>query len=93
MARSERRPLCAEPAPSSLPGMLPGQRLEPGLPRPVLMAFEIPESQVSGGTLLIARSAWSPLAEEARIEMTGVRPDDIGPPLCSRAARAASLGR
>ena len=62
---------------SSLPGMLPGQRLEPGLPTPVLMAFEIPESQVAGGTLLIARSAWAPLAEQARIEMTGVKPADI----------------
>lgn len=62
---------------SSAPGMLPGQRLEPGLPTPVLMAFELPESQVAGGTLLIARSAWAPLAEQARIEMTGVKPVDI----------------
>jgi hypothetical protein len=62
---------------SSAPGMLPSQRLEPGLPTPVLMAFEIPESQVAGGTLLIARSAWAPLAEQARIEMTGVKPADI----------------
>jgi hypothetical protein len=62
---------------SSLPGMLPGQRLEPGLPMPVLMAFEIPEGQVAGGTLLIARSAWAPLAEQARIEMAGVKPVDI----------------
>jgi hypothetical protein len=62
---------------STLPGMLPAQRLEPGLPRPVLMAFEIPESQVSGGTLLIARSAWAPLDEQARIEMTGVRADEV----------------
>ena len=62
---------------SSLPGMLPGQRLEPGLPMPVLMAFEIPEGQVAGGTLLIARSAWAPLAEQARIELAGVKPVDI----------------
>jgi hypothetical protein len=66
---------------SATPGMLPSQRLEPGLPRPVLMVFEIPESQVSGGTLLIARSAFTPLDEQARIEMTGVRPDDIRPAL------------
>lgn len=64
---------------STMPGMLPSQRLEPGLPKPVLMAFEIPESQVSGGTLLIARSTLTPLDEEARIRMTGVRPDDIRP--------------
>ena len=62
---------------SSLPGMLSGQRLEPGLPAPVLMAFEIPEGQVSGGTLLIARSAWAPLAEQARIEMADAKPADI----------------
>ena len=66
---------------SLLPGMLPGQRLEPGLPMPILMAFEIPEGQVAGGTLLVARSAWAPLAEQARIEMTGVKPADIRPGL------------
>ncbi len=66
---------------SSVPGILPSERLEPGLPRPVLMAFEIPEGQVSGGTLLIARTAWSALEEEVRVEMTGVRPDDIRPGL------------
>ena len=64
---------------STVSGMLPAQRLEPGLPKPVLMAFEIPESQVSGGTLLVARSAWTPLEEQARIEMTGIKPDDIRP--------------
>jgi hypothetical protein len=66
---------------SSVPGILPSERLEPGLPRPVLMAFEIPEGQVSGGTLLVARTAWTPLEEEVRIEMTGVGPDDIRPGL------------
>jgi hypothetical protein len=66
---------------STVPGILPSQRLEPGLPRPVLMAFEIPEGQVSGGTLLVARTAWTPLEEEVRIEMTGVAPDDIRPGL------------
>ena len=66
---------------SSLPGLLPSQRLEPGLPTPVLMGFEIPEGQVAGGTLLIARSAWAPLAEQARIEMPGVNAVDIQPGL------------
>ena len=66
---------------STVPGFLPSQRLEPGLPRPVLMAFEIPENEVSSGTLLVARTAWTPLEEEVRIEMTGVRPDDIRPGL------------
>jgi hypothetical protein len=66
---------------STVPGILPSERLEPGLPRPVLMAFEIPEGEVSGGTLLIARTALTPLEEEVRIEMTHVRPDNIGPAL------------
>ena len=66
---------------STVPGFLPSQRLEPGLPQPVLMAFEIPEDQVSEGTLLIARTAWTPLEEEVRIELTGVGPDDIRPAL------------
>jgi hypothetical protein len=36
---------------------------------------------VADGTLLIARSAWAPLAEQARIELTGVKPADIRPGL------------
>ena len=35
------------------------------------------QGQAAGGTLLIARSAWAPLAEQARIEMAGVKPVDI----------------
>jgi hypothetical protein len=66
---------------SAVPGILPSQRLEPGLPQPVLMAFEIPERQVAGGTVLIARTALMPLEEEVRIDMTGVRPDEIRPGL------------
>lgn len=61
---------------SSMPGMLPGERLEPGLPKPVLMAFEIPENQAFDGTLIIARAAWMPLDEEVRIPLAG-KPDDI----------------
>jgi hypothetical protein len=66
---------------STMPGMLPMQRLEPGLPKPVLMVFEVPEGQVSGGTLLVARSAWTPLEDEVRIPTTDVRPDDVRPVL------------
>jgi hypothetical protein len=62
---------------STAPGMLPSQRLEPGLPKAVLMAFEVPEGQVRGATLLVARSAWTPLEEEAGIKMTDVRLIDI----------------
>lgn len=64
---------------STAPGILPAQRLEPGLPKPVLMAFEVPQGQLSGGTLLVARSAWTPLEEEVGITMTDIRPDDIRP--------------
>jgi hypothetical protein len=64
---------------STLPAYLPSQRLEPGLPRPVLMAFEIPESQASNGTLLVTPSSWKPLEPEARIEMPPVRPEDVRP--------------
>lgn len=65
----------------AVPGLLPSQRLEPGLPRPVLMAFEIPENQLAGGTLLLARSAWMPLEEEVRIRMTDMERDGIKPTL------------
>ncbi|MEO9339781.1 hypothetical protein ABFT80_20355 [Mesorhizobium sp. SB112] len=69
----------------TIPGMLGTERLEPGIPRPVLMAFEIPESQLIDGKLLIARSALTPLGDEARIEMTDIQADDIRP--------AIALGR
>ncbi|TIO11245.1 hypothetical protein [Mesorhizobium sp.] len=62
---------------SSMPGMPGTERLEPGIPRPMLMAFEVPESQLSGATLLIARSAVTPLAEEAWIKITDVRAQNI----------------
>jgi hypothetical protein len=64
---------------STLPAYLPSQRLEPGLPRPVLMAFEIPESQASGGTLLVTPSSWTPLEPEARIEMPDVQRTEVRP--------------
>lgn len=62
---------------SNMPGMPGTERLEPGIPRPMLMAFEVPESQLAGATLLIARSAYTPLLEEAWIEMAGVEPENI----------------
>jgi hypothetical protein len=64
---------------STLPAYLPSQRLEPGLPRPVLMAFEIPESQASGGTLLVTPSSWTPLEPEAQISMPTVQREDVRP--------------
>lgn len=64
---------------SMAPGFLGSERLEPGIPRPVLMIFEVPESQVSGGTLLIAQTALMPLLEEASIDMRNVDPGIIRP--------------
>jgi hypothetical protein len=51
------------------PGLLGRQRLEPGLPQRVLMIFEFPESEVSKGTLLVARSPFQPLDNELHIAM------------------------
>lgn len=62
---------------STLPGLLPNETLEPGLPRPVLMVFEVPERDVSGGTLLVARSYLTPLDEEVRMPVTDVDINDI----------------
>lgn len=70
---------------ATMPGLLGTERLEPGIPRPVLMVFEVPESQLAGARLLIAPSALTPLQEEAWIEMVDLRPEDIRP--------AATLGR
>lgn len=64
---------------SIVPGILGNERLEPGIPRPLLMAFEVPERELSGARLLVSRSALTPLAQEARIEMTEVEPEDIRP--------------
>ncbi|KOF17445.1 hypothetical protein AC244_17570 [Ensifer adhaerens] len=50
-------------------GYLPTERLEPGLPKPVLIAFELPETAIKGGRLLIARSALTPLGEELWIDL------------------------
>ncbi|MGB3386896.1 MAG: hypothetical protein WBA88_02830 [Pseudaminobacter sp.] len=57
---------------SLLPGLLPNQGLEPGLPKPVLMAFEVPEREVLGATMTVARSYLTPLDEEVRVPMTSV---------------------
>lgn len=70
---------------STMPGFLGTERLEPGIPRPVLMVFEVPESQLVGAMLLVAPSALTPLQEETWIEMTDLRPEDVRP--------SATLGR
>ena len=62
---------------SIMPSILGNERLEPGIVRPILMAFEVPESQLSYARLLVSRAPFAPLAEEATIEMAAIRPEDI----------------
>lgn len=64
-----------------IPGLLGGEMFEPGLPRPFLMAFEVPESELAGGAVLVARSALTPLDEQARVDMAGADPAAIRPAL------------
>ncbi|MHA6643506.1 hypothetical protein [Mesorhizobium sp. A623] len=63
----------------TIPGSLGTEQLEPGIPRPILMAFEVPETQLAGARLLVSRSAMTPLDEQASIELTDMRPHDIQP--------------
>ncbi|MHA6686724.1 hypothetical protein [Mesorhizobium sp. A556] len=63
----------------TIPGSLGTEQLEPGIPRPILMAFEVPETQLAGARLLVSRSAMTPLDEQASIELTDLRPDAILP--------------
>jgi len=53
-------------------GLLGSERLEPGIPRPVLLIFELPEREIEGGSLLVAESLITPLAQQAEIH--------VGPP-------------
>jgi hypothetical protein len=62
---------------STVPGYLPTERLEPGLPKPVLLAFELPETALDRGTLLVSRSRVMPLAEELWITLGDKQPKDI----------------
>ncbi|KQW61596.1 MULTISPECIES: hypothetical protein [unclassified Ensifer] len=64
---------------STMRGYLPTERLEPGLPKPVLVAFELPETAISGGRLLIARSGLTPLGEELWIALDQKAPLEIKP--------------
>lgn len=63
----------------TIPGSLGTEQLEPGIPRPILMAFEVPESQLAGARLLVSRSAMTPLDEQASIELTDLQPHAIQP--------------
>lgn len=64
---------------SSVPGMPGSETLEPGIPRPMLMAFEVPRDQIEGGTLVVSRSAYTPLLEEVRIAVGDIDATAIAP--------------
>jgi hypothetical protein len=57
-------------------GILGSERLEPGIPRPVLLVFELPEHEVHGGTLLIAESLVTPLSQQAEMATAAVGPEN-----------------
>ena len=59
------------------PGIVGSERLEPGIPRPVLMVFELPRDQIAGGKLLIAESSLTSLSEQVQISMTSTTRDDV----------------
>lgn len=64
---------------SATPGLLGSERLEPGIPRPILLVFELPENQIEGGALLVAESALAPLSEQLQITMTPIEAANIHP--------------
>jgi hypothetical protein len=70
--------------PASIGGFLPAERLEPGLPQPVLLAFEAPETALDGGTLIVARTKLLPLDDEIHVVADGIAPDRIEPAITIR---------
>ena len=62
---------------SNEPGMVQNANFEPGLPMPFLLAFEVPESEISGGTLLVSRTLLTPLGEQVRVSVPDLRADAI----------------
>ena len=70
--------------PASVGGLLPAEMLEPGLPRPVLLAFEAPETALAGGTLIVARTKFLPLDDEIHVAASNIAPDSIEPAITIR---------
>lgn len=63
--------------------MMPGDVYQPGLPRRVLLVFEVPEDAVAGGTVVVAPTKLLPLNDEIRIATT-VSGKDIEPAITIR---------
>jgi hypothetical protein len=47
--------------------MMPGKAFQPGLPRRILLVFEVPEDSVTGGTVVVTPTKLYPLNDEIRI--------------------------
>ncbi|MEQ1955791.1 hypothetical protein [Mesorhizobium sp. CN2-181] len=70
--------------PATIGGFLPAEMLEPGLPRPVLLAFEAPGTALDGGTLIVARSKLQPLDDEIHVAVEPIGPGRIKPEITIR---------
>jgi len=75
LSRSGVRYALTDRVPATI-DMMPGDVYQPGLPRPVLLVFEVPEYAIPGGTVVVARSKLMPLDDEIRIA-TNASPNQI----------------
>jgi len=70
--------------------MMPGDVYQPGLPRRILLVFEVPEAAIADGTVVVARTKLMPLDDEIRIATNAsdqniesaitIRRNEEGPP-------------
>jgi len=65
-------------------GLMPAEVLEPGLPRPVLLAFEVPERALDDGAVAVARTKLLPLDDEIRITVSEPSTPDVEPRITVR---------
>jgi len=82
LSRSGVRYVLTDRVPATIE-MMPGNAYQPGLPRRVLLVFEVPEDAVAGGTVVVARTKLLPLDDEIRIT-TDVSGKDIEPAITIR---------
>ncbi|SJM35068.1 hypothetical protein [Mesorhizobium delmotii] len=82
LSRSGVRYVLTDRVPATI-DMMPGNAYQPGLPRRVLLVFEVPEDAVAGGTVVVARTKLLPLDDEIRIT-ADVSGKDIEPAITIR---------
>ncbi|MER8436942.1 hypothetical protein NKH36_07755 [Mesorhizobium sp. M1312] len=82
LSRSGVRHVLTDRVPATIE-MMPGDVYQPGLPRRILLVFEVPEDAVAGGTVVVARTKLLPLDDEVRIA-TDVSGKDIEPAITIR---------